>query len=82
MFGGPPMAYVFAKVKRSNSASKRLMDEHGFDDQGNPEGEHVLLRPPELDPTFTRAQTGPVRVSYSRDVTTPAHRAAPILRAP
>lgn len=57
MFGGPPMVYVFAKVKRSNSASKRLHDEHGFDDTGNSQGEHVLLRPPGLDPTCTRAQT-------------------------
>ncbi len=57
MFGGPPMAYVFAKVKRSNAASKRLHDEHGFDDTGNAQGEHLLLRPPGLDPTATRAQT-------------------------
>jgi hypothetical protein len=57
MFGGPPMVYVFAKVKLANVASKRLHDEHGFEDTGNQGGEHLLLRPPELDPTFTREQT-------------------------
>jgi hypothetical protein len=57
IFGGPPMVYVFAKVKRSNAASKRLHDEHGFEDTGNAGGEHVLLRPPALEPTFTRPQS-------------------------
>ncbi len=57
MFGGPPMVYVFSKVKRSNTPSKTLHDEHGFDDTGNAEGEHLLLRPPELDPTVTRDPT-------------------------
>jgi hypothetical protein len=57
MFGGPPMVYVFAKVKRSNTASKTLHDEHGFDDTGNAGGEHVLLRPPGLEPGFMRAPT-------------------------
>jgi hypothetical protein len=56
-FGGPPMVYVFAKVKRSNTPSKRLHDEHGFDDTGNAQGELLLLRPPGLEPKFTRAQT-------------------------
>lgn len=54
MFGGPPMVFVFAKVKRSNIASTRLFDEHGFDDTRNAAGEHVLLRPPDLDPGFRR----------------------------
>jgi hypothetical protein len=57
MFGGPPMVYVFSKVKVSNTASKRLHDEHGFDNTGHQGGEHLLLRPPELDPTFKREQT-------------------------
>lgn len=54
MFGGPPMAYVFAKVKPSNTASKRLFDEHHFDDMGNHGGEHVLLRAPGIDPAARR----------------------------
>jgi hypothetical protein len=51
------MVYVFSKVKVSNTASKRLHDEHGFDNTGHQGGEHLLLRPPELDPTFKREQT-------------------------
>jgi hypothetical protein len=57
MFGGEPMSYVFAKVKRTNSASRRLFDEHGFEDMGNPQGEHVLLRAPGIKPGFKRRPT-------------------------
>jgi hypothetical protein len=57
MFGGPPMAYVFAKVKPTNKGSKQLFDEHYFDDMGNHGGEHILLRAPDLEPTLRRSVT-------------------------
>jgi hypothetical protein len=55
LFGGPPMAYVFAKVKPTNKGSKQLFDEHCFEDMGNQGGEHILLRPPGLSPEVRRS---------------------------
>ena len=48
IFSGPPMVYVFSKVKRSSAASERLHDEHGFEDMdtGDPQGEHFCAGPP------------------------------------
>lgn len=61
MFGGKQMPFVRANVKPTNSGSKPLFDEHGFENLGVGGGadgsQLALFRPPGTKPNFKRQPT-------------------------